>query len=271
MITYGSATLEDVRLILDWAADEGWNPGVEDADAFFATDPEGFFVARLDGLPIASISVVNHSDTFAFLGLYIVRPEHRGRGIGFRLWEHALAHAGDRVIGLDGVAEQQANYAKSGFTTAGSTARFTGHVPQMDRGEMLPFATAADIDRAIDWEADVTGFRKETFLRGWLRASENRTTLIANGGFCTVRTCRDGVKVGPLLARHHDTALDLIAAAAKFTQCPLTIDVPVSSTQLRELCIGLGLKSSFETARMYLGTAKPIEAEYYAVSTLELG
>jgi hypothetical protein len=29
-------------MMLDWAADEGWNPGLGDAAAFFAVDPEGF-------------------------------------------------------------------------------------------------------------------------------------------------------------------------------------------------------------------------------------
>ncbi len=271
MIAYGRASLEDVSLMLCWAAAEGWNPGLGDADAFFATDPGGFFVAKRDGAPIASISVVNHNDEFAFLGLYIVRPEYRGRGIGLRLWEHALAHAGDRTIGLDGVREQQANYAKSGFNMAGSTERFMGHVPRMDRGETLPRSTDADIDRLIELEARTSGVRKEAFFRQWLKASADRTTLVSGEGFCTVRACRQGAKVGPLVACQHGTALDLIASAAKIAQGPLTIDVPSSSALLRKLCIELGLTSSLETARMYLGPSEQIETEYYAVSTLEVG
>ncbi len=271
MIAYGRASLKDVSLMLDWAAKEGWNPGLGDADAFFATDPGGFFVAKLDGSPIASISVVNHNDAFAFLGLYIVHPEHRGRGIGLRLWEHALAHAGDRTIGLDGVPEQQANYAKSGFKIAGSTERFMGDVPRLDRGEAPPLSNDADIDWLIELEARASGVRKEAFFRQWLKASKDRTTLVSGEGFCTVRACREGAKVGPLVSRQHDTAIDLIASAAKIAQGPLTIDVPNASAPLRELCIELGFTSSFETARMYLGPAKRVEAEYYAIPTLELG
>ena len=110
MTRYRTATLRDLSLILDWAADEGWNPGLDDAEAFFAADPAGFFVAvdEQDN-PVASISVVNHTDDFAFLGLYIVRKEFRGRGIGLGLWKHALQHAGARTVGLDGVEAQQDN------------------------------------------------------------------------------------------------------------------------------------------------------------------
>ncbi len=31
--------LDDLALAVDWAAAEGWNPGVDDARAFMAADP----------------------------------------------------------------------------------------------------------------------------------------------------------------------------------------------------------------------------------------
>ena len=92
-------TVTELDLVLDWAAEEGWNPGLRDAAAFHAADPEGFFLAEVGGERVAAISVVNHSDAFAFLGLYLCRPEWRGRGIGRALWREgkptlpALLHA----------------------------------------------------------------------------------------------------------------------------------------------------------------------------------
>ncbi len=32
-------TRSEVDLALDWAAAEGWNPGVHDAESFYAADP----------------------------------------------------------------------------------------------------------------------------------------------------------------------------------------------------------------------------------------
>ena len=81
MIEYRTASIQDLYLMLDWAAEEGWNPGSDDAAAFHAADPKGFFLAMDDSAPVAAISVVNHSDTFAFLGLYIALPSHRRKGI----------------------------------------------------------------------------------------------------------------------------------------------------------------------------------------------
>src|SRR6478735_3690618 len=90
---------DEIALAADWAAAEGWNPG-------------------LDGAPAATISCVNYDERFAFLGFYIVRRDVRGRGYGLRMWNAAIAHAPARTIGLDGVVAQQENYRKSGFQLA---------------------------------------------------------------------------------------------------------------------------------------------------------
>ena len=93
----------DLALALEWAAAEGWNPGLYDAHCFYAADPQGFFVGERDGVPIGCVSAVRYGSGFGFLGLYIVKAEHRGQGFGLELWRAALDHLGDRVIGLDGV------------------------------------------------------------------------------------------------------------------------------------------------------------------------
>ncbi|MFE4724235.1 GNAT family N-acetyltransferase, partial [Streptomyces sp. NPDC056728] len=126
------ATLDDWAVISGWAAEEGWNPGLADARSFFAQDPDGFFIGRVDGEPASAISVVNYGDDYAFLGFYLVRPDLRGRGYGIATWKAGLAHAGSRTVGLDGVPAQQDNYRKSGFELAHTTVRYAG-VPQAPR------------------------------------------------------------------------------------------------------------------------------------------
>jgi len=61
---------EDVELAVEWAATEGWNPGLSDAACFAAPDPAGFLIGELDGSPAATVSCVNYDDRFAFLGFY---------------------------------------------------------------------------------------------------------------------------------------------------------------------------------------------------------
>lgn len=51
------ATRKELDIAISWAAKEGWNPGLFDADAFYATDPKGFFMGFLDDEPISSLSL----------------------------------------------------------------------------------------------------------------------------------------------------------------------------------------------------------------------
>src|SRR5437868_6705655 len=112
-IAVGSA--DGVQRMARWAADEGWNPGNTDIHAFFATDPGGFLVGRLDGEPVTCISVVEYGQAFEFLGFYIARPAVRGKGYGIVTWDAGVKRLAGRNVGLDGVVAQQANYKKSGF------------------------------------------------------------------------------------------------------------------------------------------------------------
>lgn len=276
MTEYRRATLSELKDVLEWAAGEGWNPGLDDAAAFYTADPNGFFVA-VDGSGQlqASISVVNHTPDFAFLGLYIVRPRFRGQGIGLGLWNHAVQHAGTRTIGLDGVAAQQDNYVSSGFVHAGGTTRFSGTIepkPHPDMRRVLPH----DIPTLIDMEGVASGVVKPDYLKAWFTGSPTRmTTVLHDGsairGFCTVRACRSGAKIGPLIAETDTVAGHMIAHAASLFDGPLTLDIPETASSLARLCRRRGLSEGFRTARMYRGPfSVPLHANF-AVPSLELG
>src|SRR5690606_9900185 len=99
-------TRDEMSLPIEWAALEGWNPGLHDADCFYAADPDGFLVGELDGEPVGCISAVKYGSEFGFIGLYIVRPEFRGRGFGMQLWRAAMERLAGRNVGLDGVVAQ---------------------------------------------------------------------------------------------------------------------------------------------------------------------
>src|SRR6478672_2593105 len=95
---------------VDWAAAEGWNPGFDDAERFLAADPDAFIDKEVDNEIAGTVSCAIYGPDYAFIGFYIVRTDLRGRGIGTSLFDTALSRAGERVIGLDGVLEQQPVY-----------------------------------------------------------------------------------------------------------------------------------------------------------------
>jgi GNAT superfamily N-acetyltransferase len=128
----------EVEELVGWAALEGWNPGHGDAAAFRSADPDGFFGCFIDGRLAAGISAVRYGSGFGFIGLYICHPEFRGRGLGRQVWAAGMAHLEGRVVGLDGVIEQQANYGRMGFVPSHDTVRWS-----IDRMPALPRSDAS--------------------------------------------------------------------------------------------------------------------------------
>src|SRR5204862_1161166 len=206
----------EFSLAVDWAAAEGWNPGLSDAACFAIPDPQGFFVGEINGEPVATVSCVNYGDRFAFLGFYIVRSGCRGRGHGLRIWNAAIAHAGSRVIGLDGVVAQQENYKKSGFQLAYANIRYGGRVaaPPAPRG----IIALRDVPFALVEASDATVFPapRAAFLRSWI-GTQGHTgcALLRDGalsGWGVIRPCRTGSKIGPLVAGDRATAETVLSA-----------------------------------------------------------
>lgn len=270
---------EEIALAVEWAAQEGWNPGLHDADCFRAADPEGFFVGLVEDRPVACVSVVKYGSDFAFLGLYIVQAAWRGRGLGWALWQHGMASAPGRQVGLDGVVAQQANYRKSDFSLAWRNARYEGRggvAPPRDPRLVplagLPFAAVQACDRPF-FPADRTAF-----LRSWL-AQPDAAALgwFEDGalrGYGVIRRCRSGWKIGPLcaddetIAEHLFGALCAQAAAGE----PVFLDLPEPNAAARALVARHGMEKVFETARMYTGTppATPLD-RLYGITSFELG
>ena len=269
---------DEISLAVDWAAAEGWNPGLADAACFAVPDPQGFFLGEVDGVPAATVSCVNYGAGFAFLGFYIVRPDLRGRGLGLQIWNAAIAHAGSRVIGLDGVVAQQENYRKSGFSFAYPNVRYGGAVKSMN-APRANVAALTEVRFAAVEADDATVFpaTRSAFLRAWISAPGHvGCALIRDGrvvGWGVIRPCRKGCKIGPLVAEDRATAETVLSAlVAKTGDGEIFLDVPAINRDATALAQSLGLSPVFETARMYTGAIPKLRLErVFGVTTFELG
>ena len=270
----------DLARTLDWAADEGWNPGRDDARAFHAADPLGFFMGWRGSEPAAAISVVNYDPGFGFLGLYIARPEFRGEGLGFALWQEALRRRAAKLIGLDGVVAQQANYARSGFRLAYRNIRYGGAPPargEANAGADLIEAKDVPFDRLAAYDRRFFPAPRASFFSLWLAPAHGAALAAVAGGevrgLGAIRACRNGFKIGPLFADDERIADAMFRAlAAKAGNGPLFLDVPEPNKSAVRLAERYGLSPVFETARMYTGDAPEIDlAGIYGVTTFELG
>lgn len=275
-------TRRDVEEAVEWAAAEGWNPGFDDASCFHEADPDGFFMGFLGDEPVAAISVVRYGSTFGFLGLYIVRPEHRGRGYGLKVWNAGLAHVEGRTVGLDGVVARQEDYRRSGFTLAYRNVRYQGtgggwptDDPSVVELSTVPFDELAAYDRAFFPD------ERRRFLRRWV-AQPNASALGLRhdrgfGGLCgygVIRPCRTGYKVGPLFADTPEGAERLFLALRAHAPADALVflDAPEVNPAALDLARRHEMTACFETARMYRGGTPDLPLHrIFGVTTFELG
>jgi hypothetical protein len=273
---------EELAEVLHWAAAEGWNPGLFDAQPFYAADPHGFFLVEIEGTAAGAISAVAYDEHFGFVGLYIVRPEFRGGYCSVALARAARDYLGGRTIGLDGVAAKQKNYQRLGFTPAYRTIRFGG-IPRNPKGKIeppiceliplrhLPFAEVLAYDRQLfpAW--------RPAFLEAWIQQMGSVALAVVRNnclaGYAVARLCCFGYKVGPLFADQSAYAEAILQALTDtLPEATLSLDIPEPNAAAIDLAQRWSLKPSFETVRMYRGAPPQHDlSRTYGITSLELG
>lgn len=272
--------LDQVRVAVRWAEREGWEPGLTDAEPFFAADPRGgFFGGWLDGELVATMSTVRCSDEVAFVGFYIVDPEFRGKGYGKYLWDEVLSRYPGMTFGADSVPEQVANYETDGFRVAYGNARYSGtDLPGPgEDGPTLSPAGEADFGALVEFDGRHCFDPRPGFLRPWIEGPD-REALVATGesgeitGFAASRESSAGTRIGPVFADTQATARALILSLAGKAGGRVAVDVPQPNQLAVDLLESLGMERGFETARIYRGPAPGLPlASIFGVTSLELG
>jgi predicted N-acetyltransferase YhbS len=270
----------EMPIVIEMAAREGWNPGLQDGVAFYAADPGGFLVAESAGRVLGCISAVAYGTTLGFIGLFIVAPDLRGQGLGGLLWDAGMTRLSGRVVGLDGVPAQQDYYRRKGFELAWQNVRFAGVVRHSSVAVDERIVPLGGIDFASVCADDLRVFSapRESFLRAWIdMPGAPGLAWVERGrvaGWGVVRPCREGYKIGPLVADNADIATALYAALSQQAQpgSALYLDVPVPNLNALKLAEQQGMHRAFETARMYRGAVPAVAIErVYGITSFELG
>jgi len=265
-------------LIVRNMTQEGWNPGIHDAECFYAADPNGFFIAELNGKPVGCLSAVAYDEHFGFAGFYIVKPGLRSQGIGHQLIEQASAYMGNRTVGNDAVIAQQEIYKKYGFCLYYCNIRYRGiassvvtNSPEIIDLRKIPF------DQLIVYDRGMFPSERSTFLNCWIKQQEGAALgNVKNGqlsGYGVIRKCRQGFKIGPLFADNEEIADNLfLALTAKILGEEYFLDITEPNPGARALVKRYDMQMVFETARMYSGTPPflPLE-KIFGVTSFELG
>jgi hypothetical protein len=269
----------DLELAVGWAADEGWNPGVHDAEPFHRADPRGFFIGELDGRPIGSVSAVRYDDAFGFIGLYIVLADYRCGSFGPVLGKAAMDYLSDCNIGLDGVLAKQKNYRAFGFRPAYRNIRFEAAAALQSVTDAADIVDLADVpfERLAAYDRRFFPASRPAFLQAWITQPGTTALGLLDGdalkGVGVIRPCRVGYKIGPLFADGPDEAEIIYSAmTSRVAGQPVFLDVPEANTAALDLARRHHMHKVFETARMYSREQPDIDLNgVFGVTSFELG
>ena len=269
----------EVDIAIDWAEAEGWNPGIHDADCFYATDPNGFLIGLLDDEPVAMVSAVAYGDSYGFMGFYIVKPEVRNRTYGVQLWDAGLQYLGNRCIGLDSVRPDLVSHKKPEFGPTHTNYRFEwikgeqlALAPEVVELSQVPFLMVNAYDK------EVFRFSRETFLQCWISRPGTRALGIVKNdelsGYGAIRKCRKGFKIGPLFADNAEIARALFRSLTTDVEMGshVYLDTPEINPEAVNIAQSHGMTEVFRTTRMYNGQEPvfPLD-KWFGVTTFELG
>lgn len=275
----------ELDLLIAWAAKEGWNPGVYDAEAFWVADPEGFVVAELNDEVIGGGAIVKYDDKLGFMGLFIIRPEFRGQGFGRELWYQRRDLLRSRLnpgatIGMMGVEVMQDFYHKGDFNYYSSAIRFGGRVNVPEpKDALIVELNKVDFRKIVEFDRKHFGAARPTFLRKWIAPEAGKGLALLNDdgeieGIGIIRlTMNGGFKIGPLFANTKlaaDTVFRSLACHAQGEK--IYIDPPSNNLAALGLCANYGMEKQFVCGLMYYG--QPLKLPWnniYGFTSFELG
>jgi len=272
-------TRSEIDIAIDWAEAEGWNPGIHDADCFYAADPNGFFIGLLNDEPVAMVSAVAYEDSYGFMGFYIVKPEVRNRTYGLQLVDVGLRYLENRCIGADSVRPDLVSRMWPQFKPA-----FTSYRVEWVKDRQLPLdAEVIELSQIpfsifAAYDREVFGHAREAFLKCWISRPGTRALGIMKddrlAAYGVIRPCRVGFKVGPLFANNAELAGTLFQAltAGAPMGAQIYLDTPERNPDAVTIAQSYGMTEVFKATRMYNRQEPSLPlAKWFGVTSFELG
>jgi GNAT superfamily N-acetyltransferase len=249
----------------------GWNQMQADWEQLLALGAGGCFVAEVDGRVVGTVTVVAYERRFAWIGMVLVEPGMRGRGIGGALMDRALGALGDLPARLDATPQGYPMYRRLGFVEESRFCRMTraasGEVP----GQEGPQAAAPCVrpmaapDRATirQWDRAVFGADRADLLE-WASRTEPRLAWIASTpagmrGYCLGRRGHSWLQVGPIVACDVAAGSALVAACVDaLPGAPLVLDAAIEAPGWTAELSALGFVEQRPFVRMCRGTNRHV-------------
>lgn len=259
-------------------ASAGWNQQIADWQRMLRLAPDGCFAAKIGGRLVGTVTTIRYGQDLGWIGMMLVHPEFRGRGIARQLMAAAvqwLQAGGVRCIRLDATPAGEPVYLRMGFlpewtfwrwqraaapAVIKADSEFGRGTAHSSRASQLAHTTALSAP-GLELDREAFGTNRSALLQ--LLAADCRICLQAvdaetpaERGFGMLRSGRRADYLGPVTAGSPALGRQLTAELLRQAEGVVFWDVPELNPEAVALAEQHGLQRLRPLTRMRLGPAE---------------
>jgi GNAT superfamily N-acetyltransferase len=244
----------------------GWNQTSADWERFLNASPDGCFVAEVNGQVCGTAMTITYEGRFAWVGMVLVDPEFRSRGIGTKLLERTIEYLDTLkipTVKLDATPLGKPLYEKLGFAAEYEIERCTFKRAAGQRVDVscspLPTTLTAGVLEAIcKADGEIFGADRNVLLKSLSEAAPEFAAGIWDAenlrGYSFGRHGSFADHLGPWMSRDEDTGRRLLEAfLARSSREILVVDCLKANVAAAKLLKSFGFSYSRTLTRMYRG------------------
>jgi len=272
MLHIKSFSADDFEFVAHLYSIEDWGYLPSDIRRYAEWEPEGCFIAKIDGKYVGHVFSISYDD-LGWIGLLRVDPNHRNRGIGLQLMRTAISYLhskGVTVIKLEAVQKAVNLYQKLGFKEEFDSLRLKTFI-ENSSSEIHGFDINKIIIHPME-KKDITSIAElDSLYFGASRIKVLETLFREYPSLCFVaetseklvgyimgrKSVSNTYKIGPWICDPEQPRIAeklLITCLRNFGEKSiLTLGTPVINEQAISILKKFGFQHASTCKRMYLG------------------
>lgn len=235
----------------------GWNQTSRDWLRLLAYEPEGCFLASLQGRPVGTVTTTCYGSELGWIGMMLVDPDYRRRGIATALMQHSLSYlrrAGVSWVQLDATPQGRPLYERLGFQLQWEFHRWQRHAEAEGEAPLQPPRVQSSSRTGLDQHAGLDHVAFGANRSRWLqRLAEDSRVLSTPDGFAMIRPGRLATYLGPVTAQNAEAAEAMIRRLIEPVRGPIFWDVPECNAEAQQLAQRLDFQPLRPLLRMAIG------------------